>query len=215
MKRLGYEQYVAQGGDWGAAVTTLLAKMKPEGLKAVHLNFPVFIPPPLDGEPTDEEKDAIARAKNYFDQLSGYSNMQKTRPQTIGYALTDSPVAQAAWIYDRFITSTDSDRHPEKVLTKDEMLDAIMIYWLTGTAASSSRLYVESFKDFTTTKLDIPVGCTIFPGDVLTSPKVWAERIFSKLIYWNKAERGGHFAALEQPTIFVREVSDCFRSLRS
>jgi epoxide hydrolase len=95
------------------------------------------------------------------------------------------------------------------------MLDDIMIYWLTATAASSSRLYWESFKDLTTVKLDIPVGCTIFPGDVLQSPKVWSERTFSNLIYWNRAERGGHFAAFEQPTIFVREVRDCFRSIRS
>jgi pimeloyl-ACP methyl ester carboxylesterase len=214
MKRLGYGRYVAQGGDWGAAVTTHLAATKPDGLMAIHLNFPIFIPPPLEGEPTDEEKAAIAKAKNYFEQLSGYSNIQKTRSQTIGYALTDSPVAQAAWIYDRFITSTDSDHHPETVLTRDEMLDGIMIYWLTGTAVSSSRLYGESFKDLATTKLDIPVGCTIFPGDVLTSPKVWAERTFSKLIHWNKVARGGHFAALEQPAIFVEEVRDCFRSIR-
>ena len=214
-KRLGYDRYVAQGGDWGAVVTTRMAAAKQEGLLAVHLNFPIFLPPPVEGTPTEEEKAAIARAKHFFDQLSGYSNIQKTRPQTIGYALTDSPVAQAAWIYDRFITSTDSNNQPEKVLTKDEMLDDIMIYWLTGTAASSSRLYWESFKDLTTVKLDIPVGCTVFPGDVLTSPMVWAERIFSKLIYWNRAERGGHFAALEQPKIFVREVRDCFRSVRS
>jgi epoxide hydrolase len=215
MKRLGYRRFVAQGGDWGAAVTTRLAEAKPEGLAGVHLNFPIFNPPPLEGDPTDEEKAAIARAKHYFDQLSGYSAIQKTRPQTIGYALTDSPIGQAAWIYDRFVTSTDSNNRPEDVLTKDEMLDDIMMYWLTGTAASSSRLYSESFKDFTTVKLEIPVGCTIFPGDVLQSPKVWAERTFSKLIYWNRAERGGHFAALEQPAIFVREVRDCFRSIRS
>jgi len=128
---------------------------------------------------------------------------------------TDSPVGQAAWIYDRFITSTDSHNHPDQVLTKNEMLDDILIYWLTATAASSARLYWESFNDLTTVKLDTPVGCTIFPGDVLQSPKVWSERTFSNLIYWNRAERGGHFAAFEQPAIFVREVRDCFRSIRS
>ena len=215
MKRLGYNRYVGQGGDWGAVVTTRLAEAKPDGLAAIHLNLPIFLPPPLEGAPTEEENAALTRAKHFFDQLSGYSNIQKTRPQTIGYALTDSPIAQAAWIYDRFITSTGSDNHPEEVLTRDEMLDDIMIYWLTGTAASSARLYWESFKDLTTVKLDIPVGCTIFPGDVLQSPRVWAERTFSKLIYWHRAERGGHFAALEQPKIFVREVRDCFRSIRS
>jgi epoxide hydrolase len=214
MKRLGYSRYVAQGGDWGAPVSTRLAEAKLDGLAAIHLNFPIFIPPPLEGTPTEEEKAAIARAKHFFHQLSGYSNIQKTRPQTIGYGLTDSPVGQAAWIYDRFITSTESNNHPEQVLTKDEMLDDIMIYWLTATAASSSRLYWESFKDLTRVKLDIPVGCTIFPGDVLQAPKVWSERTFSNLIYWNRAERGGHFAAFEQPTIFVREVRDCFRSIR-
>jgi pimeloyl-ACP methyl ester carboxylesterase len=214
MKRLGYSRYVAQGGDWGAPVSTRLAEAKLDGLAAIHLNFPIFIPPPLEGTPTEEEKAAIARAKHFFHQLSGYSNIQKTRPQTIGYGLTDSPVGQAAWIYDRFITSTESNNHPEQVLTKDEMLDDIMIYWLTATAASSSRLYWESFKDLTRVKLDILVGCTIFPGDVLQAPKVWSERTFSNLIYWNRAERGGHFAAFEQPTIFVREVRDCFRSIR-
>ena len=199
MERLGYSRYVAQGGDWGAVVTTRLAEAKPEGLAAIHLNFPIFIPPLLEGTPIEEEKVAIARAEHFFDQLSGYSGIQKTRPQTIGYGLTDFPVGQAAWIYDRFITSTDSHNHPEQVLTKDEMLDDIMIYWLTATAASSSRLYWESFKDLTTVKLDTPVGCTIFPGDVLQSPRVWSERMFSNLIYWNRAERGGHFAAFEQP----------------
>ena len=185
MKRLGYDRYLAQGSDWGAVVTTRMAAEKPESLLAVHLNFPIFLPPPLEGEPNEEEKVALARAQHFFGQLSGYSTVQKTRPQTIGYALTDSPVAQAAWIFDRFITSTDTDNQPEKELTKDEMLDDIMIYWLTGTAASSSRLYWESFRDLTTVKLDIPVGCTIFLGDVLISPKVWAERTFSKLLYWN------------------------------
>ena len=183
MERLGYSRYVAQGGDWGAVVTSWLAEAKPEGLAAIHLNFPIFIPPPLEGTPTEEEKAATARAKHFFDQLSGYSSMQKTRPQTIGYGLTDSPVGQAAWIYDRFITSTDSHNHPDQVLTKNKMLDDIMIYWLTATAASSSRLYWESFKDLTTVKLYTPVGCTIFPGDVLQSPKVWSERTFSNLIY--------------------------------
>jgi epoxide hydrolase len=215
MKRLGYNHYVAQGGDWGAAVATRLAQEKPAAMTAIHLNFPIFIPPPLEGNPTEEEKAALAMMKHYFEYLSGYSNIQEMHPQTIGYAFTDSPVGQATWIYDRFITSTDSNNHPETVLTKDDMLDDISIYWLTGTAPSSSRLNWESFKDFTTAKLNLPVGVASFPGDLLQSPKVWSERTFLNSIYWNRAERGGHFAAFEQPTIFVREIGDCFRSIRT
>lgn len=214
MSRLGYGRYVAQGGDWGAAVTTRMAEQRPAGLAAIHLNFPVLIPPPLVGEPNADERTALAVMKHYFDDLSAYSKLQSTRPQTLGYALADLPVGQAAWIYDRFVTSTDSDHEPERVLTSDEMLDDIMIYWLTATATSSARYYWENFKDFSIVKLDLPVGCSIFPGDVLRPPKIWAERTFSQLIYWNEAERGGHFAALEQPEIFVRELRACFQKVR-
>jgi pimeloyl-ACP methyl ester carboxylesterase len=214
MRRLGYGRYVAQGGDWGAAVTTRMAQQQVAGLAAIHLNFPILIPPPLVGEPNADEKTALAVMKHYLDDLSGYSKLQSTRPQTLGYALADSPVGQAAWIYDRFVTSTDSNCEPERVLTRDEMLDDIMIYWLTATANSSARYYWENLKDFSIVKLDLAVGCSIFPGDVLRFPKVWAERTFSQLIYWNEVERGGHFAALEQPEIFVREVQSCFRNVR-
>lgn len=214
MKRLGYNQYVAQGGDWGASVTTYLAESNPEGLLGIHVNFPLLFAPPLEGPPTDEEKAAIARVRNWAEQQSGFAYMQRTRPQTVGYVLSDSPMAQAAWIYDFFLRFTDSNNHPESVLTRDEMLDDIMIYWLTGTAASSSRLYWESYKDFKTVKLDLPVGVSIFPAEVATPPKVWAERTFSKLVHWNRCERGGHFPALEVPELFTQEVRKTFKSVR-
>lgn len=130
-----------------------------------------------------------------------------TRPQTIGYALTDSPVGQAAWIYEKFGEWTDTKHRPEDELTRDEMLDNIMLYWLTETAASSARLYAESFfSDFSPQKLDIPVGVTVFPGELFRALKIWGDRMYSKLAYWNEVPKGGHFAAFEQPEIFVQEM---------
>lgn len=216
MKRLGYDRYVAQGGDFGAGVTTHLGKLRPAGLAAIHLNLPILFPPPLaEGEPTAEEQAAIAQLINYDAQLSGYAKEQTTRPQTIGYGLDDSPIGLAAWMYEKFGEWTDSDHDPEAVLSRDEMLDNIMLYWLPGNAASAARLYWESFADeFVRTDLDLPVGVSLFPGELFHPPKVWATRTYSGLFYWNEVERGGHFAAFEQPEIFVRELRDCFRQLR-
>ena len=215
MPRLGYGRYVAQGGDLGAGVTTRMAKARPIGLVAVHLNFPLLFPPPIEGEPTASEKSAMAQLIRYRERSSGYSLLQKTRPQTLGYGLTDSPVGQAAWIYEKFLEWSGDGVSDRDVLPFDDVLDNISLYWFTASAASSARLYWESWdRDWGLSKLDLPVGCSIFPGEIYRAPRVWAERAFSNLFYWNEVERGGHFAAFEQPALFVEEMRACFRGLR-
>ncbi len=215
MRRLGYQKWVAQGGDWGAGVTTWLAKQHADGLAAIHLNLPILFPPPLDGEPDKEEQATIAQLVAFDGSKSGYAKLQGTRPQTIGYALADAPVAQAAWIYEKLGEWTDSHHEPESVLSMDEMLDNISLYWLTNSGASSARLYAESFTtDFTTQKLDLPVAVSLFPGELYHPPRKWGERAYSKLYYWNEAARGGHFAAFEQPLLFTAELRRAFATVR-
>jgi len=216
MKRLGYHRWVAQGGDWGAGVATWLGKQQAEGLAAIHLNFPILSPPPIEGEPTDEEKAALAQLKAFGATMSGYAVIQETRPQTLGYGLVDSPAGQAAWIYEKFAGWSDSNRNPESVLSRDAMLDNIMLYWLTATAASSARLYAESFPIHLRRQVvDIPVGVSQFPGEIYLPPRIWGERTYPKLFYWNRVSRGGHFAAFEQPALFTSEIRACFASIRT
>ena len=213
MKRLGYGSFVAQGGDWGAGVTTWMAKQHVEGLKAVHLNLPILFPPPLEGQPSAEEKAALAKLAAFGESGSAYARIQGTRPQTIGYSLSDSPVGQAAWIYEKLVQWADPNDAPP--LSRDEMLDNIMLYWLSNSGASSARLYFESFAtDFSRQQLDIPVGVSVFPGELYRPLKIWAERTYTKLFYWNEVPRGGHFAAFEQPGIFVAELRKSFAQLR-
>lgn len=215
MKRLGYTRWVAQGGDWGAGVATWLAKQHADGLVGVHLNFPTLFPPPIEGEPNAEEQASIAQLIAFDTRKSGYAKLLGTRPQTAGYGLQDSPVGLAAWIYEKIAEWTASNWQPETVLTRDEILDDITLYWLTGTAASSSRLYAESFATHNTTqKLDIPVAVSIFPGELYRPLKLWGERVYSNLIYWNEVAKGGHFAALEQPNLFVAELRASLATLR-
>ena len=215
MRRLGYESFVAQGGDWGAGVTTWMAKQHVEGLKAIHLNLPILFPPPIEGEPSAEEKAALAKLIEYGNTGSAYARVQGTRPQTIGYNLSDSPVGQAAWIYEKLVEWSDPNDEADRKLTRDEILDNIMLYWLSNTGASSARLYFESFAtDFSTQKLDIPVGVSVFPGELYRPLKIWGERVYSKLYYWNDVARGGHFAAFEQAEIFVAEVRKSFAHFR-
>jgi epoxide hydrolase len=197
MRRLGYTDYLAQGGDWGAGVTTWMAKQHVEGLAAIHLNLPILFPPPVEGEPNQAEKATIAQLVAFNDEKSGYAKIQSTRPQTIGYALADSPAGQAAWIYEKLGEWTDSNYEPEREISRDEMLDNISLYWLTNTAASSARLYYESFAtDFSTQRLDLPVAVSIFPGEVFQPPRSWGERVYSRLFYWNEAAHGGHYRGL-------------------
>jgi pimeloyl-ACP methyl ester carboxylesterase len=213
MKRLGYGSYVAQGGDWGAGVTTWMAKQHVEGLKAIHLNLPILFPPPLQGEPTPEEKAALGQLVAFGDTGNAYARIQGTRPETLGFSLADTPVGQAAWIYEKLVTWADPKDAPG--LSNDEMLDNIMVYWLTNSGASSARLYFESFTtDFSRQELDMPVAVSVFPGEAYKPPKVWGERTYSKLVYWNETGQGGHFAAFEQPDLFVAELRKSLAQFR-
>ncbi|MBV9845948.1 MAG: epoxide hydrolase [Kutzneria sp.] len=216
MRRLGYRRFIAQGGDWGGVVTAELAKIKPAGLAGIHLNFFSTFTPPIGDPPTKEELDALAKLQKFQADGSGYFQEQGTRPQQVGYGLTDSPVGQAAWIYEKFTEWTDSDGHPESVLGYDQMLDDIMVYWLPATAAASARFYWEFGRGQPSPDVfRVPIGFTVFPGEVLPVPRVWAERVYKEnLIYFNKAARGGHFAAFEQPAIFTEEVRRFARLLR-
>jgi pimeloyl-ACP methyl ester carboxylesterase len=215
MPRLGYKRYAAQGGDWGAMVTTCIGIQDPANCIGIHLNMPLALPDSAtSNDLTEKEKSAIAGMQHYNDWDSGYSKQQSTRPQTLGYGLTDSPVGQMTWIIEKFWSWTDCDGHPEKVLTRDELLDNVMMFWLTGTATSSARLYWESFRNVPMEPVNVPVGCSIFPKEIFRTSKRWAEKRFSKLVYFNELEKGGHFAAFEQPQTFVNEVRTCFRGLR-
>ena len=215
MHRLGYERYVAQGGDWGSAVTTAMGVQKLPGLAGIHVNLPIVMPANPTPPFSTEEAAMLAAMQEYDAVDSGYSRQQATRPQTIGYSLADSPAGQALWIYEKFWRWTDCKGHPLNALSYDELLDNIMLYWLTNSAASSARLYWESFHNgFTAAQVDIPIGCSIFPQEIYRAPRSWAERCMSNIIHWNELDRGGHFAAFEQPALFVEEVRNCFRTLR-
>lgn len=211
MQRLGYKRYVAQGGDWGSVVTTEMGRQQLPGLAAIHVNLPFVVPATLPSDPTPEEKITIDQCIRFANNGSDYHRLQVTRPQTIGYALADSPSGQAAWIYEKLAAWSDSNGNPESVLSYDQMLDGIMFYWVTNSGASSARMYTENFDlTFNSVPLSLPVAVTVFPGEIITPPKHWAEQTYSNLYYWNRASRGGHFAAFEQPTIFVDELRKAF-----
>ncbi|HXE94023.1 MAG TPA: epoxide hydrolase [Gaiellaceae bacterium] len=227
MHRLGYTRYVAQGGDVGASITDAMGRLAPEGLVGIHTNLLVT---GLGGgdhpSGTDEEKAALAALATFRASGFGYFLEQATRPQTIGYALLDSPVALASWMLDH---DTDSyykishafvDGEPAGNLTQDHILDNITLYWLTGTGASAARSYWESGRAQALAagqpppEVSIPVGFTTFPDEIFQAPRSWVEQGYPNLTYFNKAERGGHFAAWEEPELFSREVRAAFGSLR-
>jgi len=217
MARLGYSHYVAQGGDWGSGVTSWMAKQHVSGLAAIHLNLPILFPPPppLSGGYTAAEQPALAQLSKYGSDGAAYGVIQGTRPQTLGYSLADSPVGQAMWIYEKFQAWSDNKGDPAEAISVDHMLDDISLYWLTDTAASSARLYFESWgKDFGRMPIDLPVAVSIFKGDFFTPPKVWGDQTYSKLFYWNEVPKGGHFAAFEQPDLFVAELRKSFAQVR-
>ena len=215
MARLGYDKYAAQGGDWGAMVTSAIGIQDTEHCLGIHLNMPIVAPDPETmSDMTEQEKSALAGIAHYTEQGSGYSKQQSTRPQTLGYGLTDSPSGQAAWVLEKFHAWTDCNGHPENVLGRDELLDNVMLYWLSGNAASSGRLYWESFNSVAMDDITIPVGCSIFPKEIFRCSRRWAEKRFKNIIHWNDMKEGGHFAAFEQPEAYVGEVRTCFRSLR-
>jgi len=215
MHRLGYKRWVAQGGDWGAGVTTALGHLAPLGLAGIHLNWQFVFPAEMPAHLSFEEQRAVDGAELFLGDGNGYWRQQATRPQTIGYALSDSPSAQAMWIYEKFYSWTDNNGSPEDALSRDQMLDDISLYWFTNTAASSARIYWENKGgSFSGSKLTLPVAATVFPREIYRAPKSWAEQTYSNLIYFNEAEHGGHFAAFEQPDIFVEEMRSAFRKLR-
>jgi epoxide hydrolase len=222
MVRLGYERYGAQGSDWGTSISALVGQRDPGHVVGIHLTPPLAPPDPATFDDlTERERAALSSLEHAAEWESGYSREQATRPQTIGYALVDSPAALAAWIVEKFWSWTDCDGHPENVLTRDELLDNLMLYWLPRTGASSARLYWESIRQVdawisgtATDTITIPTGCSIFPRELQRPSRRWAEKRFLDIRYWNEPERGGHFAAFEQPEIFVEEVRAFFRLLR-
>jgi epoxide hydrolase len=215
MARLGYERYGAQGGDWGAGVTDRLARQDAEHLAGIHLNMVIALPDPETlADLTPQEQSALDSMTDYDRWDSGYSKQQSTRPQTLGYGLVDSPAGQCAWILEKFRAWTDCGGDPLTVLTRDELLDNVMLYWLTASGASSARLYWESFRDFDAAPIAVPTGCSVFPKEIIRASRRWAEKRFTDLRYWNELERGGHFPAFEQPELFVAEVRSSFRTVR-
>ena len=219
MDRLGYERWGAQGGDWGAAVTTAIGHKAPPGCIGVHLNFVMYKPTEDEvASATPHEQAMLDSMRTYQDSLSGYAKLQGTRPQTIGYALADSPVAQAAWLYDLFQNVSDSGANPESVFSYDEMLDDIMLYWLTNTGASSARLYWQAQAAMSgppPAPMQVPAAISMFPKELVRISRRWAEKRFSNLVHFNELDRGGHFAALEQPALLVEEIRAGFRGLRT
>jgi pimeloyl-ACP methyl ester carboxylesterase len=217
MVGIGYDSYVAQGGDWGGAVTAAIGRQNRGHCKAIHLNVPVG-PPPEEAlqNPTPADQRALDIIRDFSANETGYSKQQSTRPQTLGYGLADSPIAQAAWILEKFRAWTDCDGDPESILSRDELLDNVMIYWLTGSGTSSARLYWESFgKSFVDQRIVIlPMGCSLFPKELRQPPRAWAERQYPNMIYWNELPKGGHFAAFEQPLLFIEELRRFHRVVR-
>ena len=216
MARLGYARWYAQGGDWGSIVTTAIGSQAPAGLAGLHVNMAMV--GPLKEElvdPGPEEQAALAASEHYHRYESGYSTQQFTRPQTIGYSLVDSPVGLAAWIYEKMMTWTDNQGRPEDALSRDAILDNIMLYWLNASGASSARLYWESYGSLGEAPLvQVPSGVSNFPKEIVKTPRKWAERTYRNLVYWNTREKGGHFAAWEQPGPFVEELRKCFALMR-
>ncbi len=215
MLRLGYERYFAQGGDWGSAVTTFIGLQNKGNCAGIHVNMPNARPTIEAMEnPTQRDLLAFQGAGYYQEWGAGYSKQQATRPQTLGYGLVDSPMGQAAWIIEKFYEWTDCEGHPENVLSRAELLDNVMLYWLPGTGASSGRIYWESFgkafADIDDATIQVPTGCSIFPKEIVATPRNWAEQRYTNIVYWNELTKGGHFAAFEQPNSFVSELRTCF-----
>jgi pimeloyl-ACP methyl ester carboxylesterase len=222
MARLGYERYGAQGSDWGTSVSASLGQQDAAHVAGIHLTPPLAPPDPKTFDDlTERERAALASLEHAAESESGYSKEQATRPQTIGYALVDSPAALCAWIIEKFQAWTDCDGRLENVLTRDELLDNLMLYWLPRTGASSARLYWESLGQVNEwisgavgDTVDVPTGCSIFPKELQRPSRRWAEKRFLDIRYWNEPTRGGHFAAFEQPDLFVEEVRTFFRLVR-
>jgi pimeloyl-ACP methyl ester carboxylesterase len=212
MARLGYERYGAQGGDWGSMVTTALGGLDAEHLVGIHLNMPIVIAP---DEPEDEQERAIvADLESFMRTGAGYQAVQSTRPQTLGYGLADSPAAQLAWIADKLWAWADNGGDLNACFTDDQILDNVMLYWLPGAGASSARLYWEVMRGLAWPEITVPVGLSIFPKELYRTSRRWAETRYAHVAYFNELDRGGHFAAFEQPELFVDEIRAAFAAMR-
>ncbi len=222
MARLGYRRYGAQGSDWGTSISTLMAQRAPQHVVSIHLTPPLAPPDPATFDDlTERERAALVSLEHAAEWDSGYSAEHSTRPQTVGYGLVDSPTALCAWIIEKFWAWADCDGHLENALCRDELLDNLMLYWLPGTGASSARLYWESIRQvnewISGSAIEIvavPTGCSIFPKEPQRPSRRWAARRFPDIRWWNELDKGGHFAALEQPAAFVNEVRSFFRLVR-
>ncbi|WP_341868080.1 epoxide hydrolase family protein [Cupriavidus lacunae] len=228
MKRLGYTRYVSQGGDWGAIISDSLGRLAPDGLLGIHVNRierATTLPPEvaralMNGEPapgglTPAEGEAFNQSRGFLNKGFGNAAIMQTRPQTIGYGVADSPVGLAAWIYDKQADWVFTRGDPERALGRDAILDNITLYWLTNTGASSGRIYWETAAAAAkTSPITVPAAATIFPGEVYRPPKHWVARAYQNLIFFNRVDKGGHFAAWEEPQLFSTELRLAFRSLR-
>ncbi|WP_126941946.1 epoxide hydrolase family protein [Xanthomonas sp. BRIP62409] len=220
MRRLGYgERWAAQGGDWGSAITTALGFMQPPGLVGIHLNMVMFEPSTQEiAEATPAEQKMLEDAQRYYTEFSGYMKLQSTRPQSVGFSLADSPVGLAAWIYALFQDVSQSGFEPEKVFALDHLIDDIMLYWLPNAGPSSVRLYWEAAQEaraqMPSHPMPTPTGISMFPGEQVRLSRRWAERRFADLRFFGQAQRGGHFAAMENPPVFVDHLRTTFQSLR-
>jgi pimeloyl-ACP methyl ester carboxylesterase len=218
MAALGYERFGAQVHDWGTSVSTAIAQQDPDRVIGLHLVPPLAAPDPSTFDDlTDAERRSLADLERAGAVEDGYSLEHSTRPQTIGYGLVDSPAALCAWIVEKFRAWSDWER---RTFTRDDLLDNLMLYWLPATGASSARLYWESFKAVqerftggTTDLVTVPTGCTVFPKEIPRPSRRWAERRFTDIRYWSEPDRGGHFAAFEQPDLFTAEVRACFAAV--
>lgn len=220
MGRLGYQRWAVHGGDWGSAVTEAISRTSPPGLVGMHVNMPLVFPTPQEvAQATEQEQAMIDSAGRYQTDQAAYAQQQATRPQTIGYALTDSPAGLAAWIYALFQDVTDSGGDPESVLSRDEMLDDIMLYWLPNAAASSARLYWEAAQEQVgqvppSSPNPTPAGFSIFPYEAVRASRRWIEQRYTNVLHYNQLDHGGHFAAMEQPALLAEEIRTTFRTLR-
>ena len=212
MQRLGYDRFLAHGGDWGALVTQAIATAANTPCLAIHITLPVVAPDPetLDN-PLPEEVRALEAFNYYQEWDSGYSKQQSTRPQTLGYGLADSPTGQLAWIVEKYAQWCDCEvngiRHPENAVARDELLDTVMLYWMTNAGASSARLYWESFNNPDMSEVSLPTGISLFPNEIFRSSERWARNKFLNLMYFNDGiDKGGHFSALEVPQTLTEEL---------
>ena len=216
MARLGYPRYFAQGGDWGSAVTRAIGASDITHCEGIHVTLAMGTRPKVEGTPTPEEQKALAGAQYYADWDSGYSKQQATRPQTLGYGLADSPAGQAAWILEKFWAWTDCDGHPENVLNRDELLDNVMLYWATNSATSSARIYWESFGKALGKigPVGVPVGVAAYPREIIVPVRHWLAADYPDIRHFATMPKGGHFAAFEQPALYIDDIRTYFRMLR-